>query len=171
MSVHRRTYGIGLMIVLLVLLALGGGFYVLKHRKPARNCDFPETITQKSTGLTLYCPDTTKLPTGITADLAKTSAANNVVIYPMHDGRNALSVSLQSKPTKDQLTNFVANIIPLHFDADTSIGKGAIGVTQQGQSLLELPTNKATWILVTGPKNYDSNRMTLIAKAFVVDKP
>jgi hypothetical protein len=169
MSVRRRTYIVGPLSLVVAVLVLGGGLYTFQHRKPARNCDFPKDITQASTGLKLYCPDAAKLPGGITVDLAKASSSANAVIYPIHDGPTTLSASLQPKPTADQLTNFVANIIPLHFDANTSIGKGAIGVTNQGRSLLELPTTSSTWILVTGPKDYDSDRLVKIAKAFVAD--
>jgi hypothetical protein len=150
---------------------LGSGFYVLKFRKPASKCDFPDTITSESTGLTLYCPDATKLPDGITVDLSKASSSSNAVIYPIHDGTTTLSVSLQPKPPKDQLTNFITHIIPLHFDVDTNVGKGAIGVTNQGQSLLDLPTKSSTWIFVTGPKDYDSQRLTKIAQSFVTAQP
>jgi hypothetical protein len=164
MTVRRRVYIVSSLVLALVLL--GGGYAVLKHRSSAKNCDFPDVIRQ-TTSLKLYCPNPKQLPAGVVVDLSKASASSAAVIYPITDSNTTLSVSLQQKPTTEQLTNFVTNIIPLHFDANTRVGKGYIGVTNQGQSLLDLPTNNSnTWILVTGPKDYDSRRLKQIAETF-----
>jgi hypothetical protein len=154
---------------LFIVIVLGGAILIWsKAQQPAKHCDFSPTLRQQVGSLKLYCLNASKLPAGVTTQSSRATYGNGAVLFPIQDGANTLSVTLQPKPTKDQLTNFTANLIPLHFDVNTPVGKAQTGISQ-GRSLTSLPTNTSTWIILTAPKDYNIDRLTKILKAFQAD--
>lgn len=150
------------------LLIVGGVLTSLGASNDSNNCDFSSSIRQATGSLQLYCLNASKLPRGVTTSLSDASFGNGALLYSVRDGSSTLSVTLQHKPTKDQLANFTVNVIPLHFDVDTTIGKAQIGATKD-QTIMSLPTASTTWILVSAPLNYSPDKLTQIAKAFIQD--
>ncbi len=130
-------------------------------------CAFSSEIVEKAHDIPLYCIDERKLPSGIVSHTASAHFGSGAVIYNVVDGNETLSVSLQKKPDEKQLANFVPNIIPLHFQVDTPIGKASIGVHEK-QTIVSLPTTSSTWIIITGPASYDPDKMTRLLALFTL---
>jgi hypothetical protein len=153
------------------LLALGAfaAYSTSRHASPTSHvrCDFP-ALLHKETSFPLFCVDPQKLPKGAVSHAARASGNRETVLFAIQDGQQTLSVSQQHKPPQDQLVNFVSNVIPLHFEVNTSVGKAYVGVSQK-KTLVSLPTKDTTWILVTAPENYDPDKMTNVLQAFTKD--
>jgi hypothetical protein len=148
---------------------IGVGFFAMgRNSAPQYHCDFSPSLREKARNRKLYCPDPKKLPAGVTSKLSGATYGQGAVVYSITDGSSTIAVSLQQKPDKDKLANFVVNIIPLHFDADTPVGKAQTGVSQ-GRSLTSLPTDSSTWILISAPQDYNIDRLTEILKTFQAD--
>lgn len=160
---HMRTRliliaGVGVI----VMGSIGTLMYHNLHTQA--RCPFPSAIL-KTADVHLYCPNETTLPSAVTSNVRHATTNNQTVIYDIHDGSVTLAVSLQEKPSDAQLANFVQNLIPLHIDTQTTIGTAQTGVSNN-RSLTSLPTPTDTWIIVTAPASYDTNRLVMILKAF-----
>jgi hypothetical protein len=156
--------------VLAAAVIIGGTAYFVSDRSKSvtHHCDFPASVREKSGDRKLYCPDSKSLPSGVVSKTGEATYGRGAVVYSIVDGTSTIAVSLQTKPDKEHLANFVPNIIPLHFDVETPIGKAQVGVS--GNSFItSLPTSSTTWILVTGPKDYSLDKLTPILKTFRQD--
>ncbi len=147
------------------------GIVVSKNRPPSRAhaCEFSENVRMQAGSLKLYCVDEQQLPAGLTGSSGSASYGKGAVVYALRDGTKTVSISLQKMPSKNELANFVQNLIPLHLEVETSVGKAYFGVNNN-KTLVSLPVrNSPTWILMTAPEEYSPERVIAIVKNIVPD--
>jgi len=112
----------------------------------------------------VYYPAKKELPPGYTLDLSSFGQPRqNGVNYTVSNSEGQkLVFSLQPKPSSSALQNFEANYIPLNNSFRTANGQALIGAynTKTGiETLVSLPTNSSTWIIITGPDNINQTQL------------
>jgi hypothetical protein len=158
----RKPLVIGICAFLIILIAGVGGFlYINKTKSPV-----PKNIS-KSVNFPIYYPDQKKLPSGYT--LSKSSFKSpqpGAVLYSVqYDNGKKLVFSVQQKPSDSDLAAFVKNYIPIHRQVLTLVGTATVGAIGP-QTVVSLPTDSNTWIIVTGPANaYGTDNLAQVLKA------
>lgn len=153
-----------------MVLLFGGasiGMWLYLHRSVS---PVPKSI-QKSVSFPIYYPEQAKLPAGYNLDLRsfKNPVPNGISYIVRYSNGNKLVFSLQEKPSDSELQSFNANYIPLRNEVHTNIGLAEIGAySKQGkvETLVSLPTNSPTWIIITAPYNINQDQLKEILKSF-----
>ena len=156
-------HGLALFVggVLVILAAAGGSYwYVSRNSSPV-----PRNI-QSKVDFPIYYPDQKKLPTGyrLNPDSFKAPQANGVVYEVDYGNGKRMVFSVQPKPSDNALQTFNSSYIPLRTDYQTPSGTAEIGAYNDNgkittETLVSLPTNDKTWLLITAP--YDINQAQL----------
>lgn len=142
------------------MVAFGGWFYMKNARSP-----IPKNISQ-SVSFPIYYPDQKKLPQGYTLSLKSfTSPQKGVILYSVKYKGKKLVFSLQKKPSDNDIQSFYLNYIPLRNKMQTQLGQAEIGAYRSGgnlQTVVSLPTNKGTWLIITAPYDINQNQLKQI---------
>jgi hypothetical protein len=159
--------------LIIVLLLIGGaGVGIWSHRqpvaiqKPINSSPVPLAIAQ-SVNFPIYYPDPQKLPTGYSLNSSsfKYVPGQGIVYYVNYDNGKRLVFTLQKKPSNDELATFNKKYIPIHREVLTSLGTATIGGIS-GQTIVSLPTDNLTWIIITGPANiYATDKLTQVVES------
>jgi hypothetical protein len=151
---------------LLVLTGGGAGGWFFTHRSVS---PVPKNI-QSAVSFPIYYPDQKKLPTGYTLDLQSFKVPQkNGVAYSVDYGLSQkLIFSVQPKPSNAELESFNASYIPLRNDYQTPVGKAEIGAYNSHgvlESLISLPTNGSTWLIITAPYNVNQDQLKQVLQS------
>ncbi len=115
----------------------------------------------------VYYPQQSKLPAGYTLDTKSFTASDQAVIYAINYGSGQkITVSVQKRPSDNNLANFYKHSIPIHSDVLTMIGKAAVGAVGE-QTMVSLPTNDRSWLIITGPATIDRDQLTQVLQSIV----
>ena len=155
-------------IVLLAIILIGAlGIYFYHHSSATKQVavnPVPINIRGK-VKFDVYFPVQSKLPNGYSLDINSFTANNVAVIYSVDFKSNIkLTFSIQQKPSPSDIQLFYSKYLPLHLIVNTPIGIGSIGVIGS-QTVASLPTNTNSWVLITGPKNTNTNDLINILKS------
>lgn len=159
----RRRKAIVASLVCSLIIAGSVGFILLRGQTaanpiPARYrtaVDFP-----------VYYPAAGKLPSGYKLNAASfSSPAANVIVYAIDYGDQHVAVSQQDKPASSDLQSFADGRIPLHTTQSTPVGQAMIGAIGN-QSIVSLPTNSKTWIIVTAPYSINQSQLKQLLDSF-----
>jgi hypothetical protein len=150
----------------LVLIAIGLGIWLFLHRGAS---PVPKNI-KSAVSFPIYYPDQKKLPDGYTLDINsfKNPVKDGVAYLVRYGAGKKLVFSLQNKPLSADLQQFNSNFIPLHNELRTDIGTAEIGAyNAKGslQTLISLPTNESTWIIITAPPDVNQDQLKHILKS------
>jgi hypothetical protein len=159
---RTKTIILAVFAVLVIAGAVTGGLIY----KSAHDSPVPKSIA-KQVDFPIYYPAQKQLPKGYT--LSKTSfksPQSGVVVYAVTYGNGKrLVFSVQKKPSDDELASFVKTYIPIHREALTLVGKATIG-SLNNRTVVSIPTDSGTWILVTGPPEaYGTDALSKTLKA------
>ena len=159
----RRKRWIFGVLILLILSAGAASGWIFTHRDKS---PVPKSV-QSAVSFPIYYPDQKKLPNGYTLDTGSFSAGqDNAVIYKIHYGDNkTIAVTVQVKPPSSALQNFYSTRIPLHTTVNTSVGTATVGAIGT-QTIVSLPTNGNSWLLITAPGNIDQSQLKQVLQAF-----
>ncbi len=133
----------------------GGWLYANSTKSPV-----PKNLSE-SVNFPVYYPDIKKLPNGYTLNKGSfTSPEKGVIIYSVNygDGKK-LIFSTQQQPSDSKIQSFYSNYIPLRNKMGTNLGEaevGAYGTEKNLKTVVSLPTNNKTWLIITAP--YDINQ-------------
>lgn len=148
----------------LVLLILGAGvadgwLYLHRGTDPV-----PKSIRQ-SVSFPIYYPDPKKLPVGYNLNLHSLSASAKAVIYSInYDDGKKLVFTIQKRPTDSELGYFDTKDIPINHKVLTLIGTATVGAIGQ-QTIVSLPTDGGSWILMTGPAVIDQSSLNAVLRS------
>ena len=162
---QKKTFS---LTIILILIIVGlSGFFIFHAKRSA----VPAYIT-KQVSFPIFIPDSKLLPPGYSLDKNSFSVQRHeAVIYTVSYPQNQrLNFSVQQKPSNDDLALFNKNYIPIHRQVLTLIGtatEGAIG----NQTVVSLPTNDGSWVLITGPQNiYGTDDLARVLNAIRENK-
>jgi hypothetical protein len=151
-----------ILSVLGILIMLGGvaGGWLFLHREIS---PIPKSL-RNSVNFTVYYPDPKKLPTGYSLNVSSFQIAqkNGVLYYVTYDGDKKIAFSVQEKISDVDLQSFYTNYMPLHQDFATPAGKAQIGASSSSgaeKTLVSLPTNTNTWLLITAPLDINQDKL------------
>lgn len=122
----------------------------------------------------VYYPDKAKLPKGYVLDTTSfQSPQPNTLLYSVKygDGQTLL-FSLQPKPSDEEIQRFYSNHIPLRNQVKTPAGRAEIGAYNNAdklQTIVSLPTNDDTWILITAPSEIDQSDLKKVLNSLTRD--
>jgi hypothetical protein len=144
----------------------GGWFYLHRSVNPVP-AKFRKDLT-----FTVFYPDKKKLPAGYVLDENSFSNPHdNTLLYRVTygDGKK-LTFALQVKPSADDIESFYANLIPLRNKMDVPAGHAEIGAYNNAgkidtQSVVSLPTETNTWIIITGPADIDQGQLKQVLES------
>jgi hypothetical protein len=147
-------------LILIFLIAVGGTiFSVVHHTSPISE------VIKKQVKFDVYYPDPAKIPAGYSVDYSDISVTPQALIYTINGhALLKLFVSEQTKPPEVQLHYFYTNQMQLHTDIKTNVGTAAVGAIG-AQTVVSLPTNTNTWLLISAnqPETAASLRQILVA--------
>lgn len=151
-------------VVVIAVLAAGIAWFFLRPKSPV-----PSKIA-KAVDFPVYYPDPKKLPAGYTLDTTsfKNPVSNGISYSVDYGNGQKLVFSLQDKPSSSELQDFNSNYIPLHNDYKTPVGQAELGAYNNHgttESLISLPTNGKTWIIITAPYNTDQTKLKQVLSA------
>jgi hypothetical protein len=156
---HRWPFVVGLG--LLVVMAGAAAWLWLVPRDPV-----PADVKQ-AVNFPVYYPQQDKLPAGYVLDTKSFVASDQAVIYAINYGDNQkLVVTVQKRPTDDELAVFYKNSIPIHKDVLTLTGKAAVGAVGE-QTMVSLPTSDRSWLIMTGPADINRDQLTQVLQSIV----
>lgn len=157
-SNKKRWLIVFLVTVVVILIALGIFLYL-----KVNNGLLPDPIkssVSKTLPYNIYYTDQKKLPSGYYLDPSSFQVTSDgAVTYNVNYGNNqTLYFSLEKKISSNQLNTFYTNYIPLHLTKSSPVGTATIGVIHN-QTVVSIPTNTNTWIIITAPLNYDQKNL------------
>jgi hypothetical protein len=152
---RRTKIAIICLVAVAGIVCVGGLLYANNTRSPV-----PKNLN-KSVNFPVYYPDAKQLPNGYTLNKNSfTSPEKGVIIYSVSYGNGKkLIFSVQEQPSDSKIQSFYGNYIPLRNRMQTNLGEAQIGAYGAGKNLktvVSLPTNKKTWLIITTP--YDINQ-------------
>lgn len=162
----RKRAGFLWLLVALAVVGVGAYFVLENFKKstPQKTSPVP-VIVQRSVSFPVYYPDPSKLPTGYILDQTSFSGNNQAVVYSVnYDADKKIAFTVQNKPSEDELKTFHANQLPLRHEVPLPIGTAAIGVLNN-QTLVSLPTNGTSWLIVAAPLDIDQDHLKQILQA------
>jgi hypothetical protein len=109
----------------------------------------------------IYIPRQNKLPSGFTFDKSSIGLEDQgqAVVYAISTPSGSrLVVSNQQKPSAAALSLFYKNQMPLTIPVTTPVGVAALG-SLNNETVVSLPTNTNTWILMTAPLNFSQRQI------------
>lgn len=125
----------------------------------------PQSI-RKQVDFHIYYPDQAKLPQGYSFNASSVSASDQAIVYRIdHNDKQALAVTVQKKPSLDDLESFVKRQLPLNIKEDTPIGDATIGGIDK-QLVVSLPSDTNSWLIITGKSNFDKKVLKQILNSF-----
>jgi hypothetical protein len=148
------------LIAALLIVVVGIRWVEWQHRYTS---PVPKNIVQ-GVSFPIYYPVQKILPVGYTLDLNSfEQPRQNGISYMVSNNKGQkLVFSLQPKPSSSALQNFEANYIPLNNSYQTANGQALIGAynTKTGiETLVSLPTDSSTWVIITGPSNINQTQL------------
>jgi hypothetical protein len=146
-------------LLLLIIIGAAAGTYLYRDRITS---PVPKNISQ-SVSFPIYYPDPKKLPAGYTLDLRSFNAPvkNGVTYWVTYGKGNKIVFSIQQKPSSEELQTFNGNYLPLKISYQTPVGLAEIGAYNL-KTLVSLPTNSSTWVIITAPPNIDQGQLEQI---------
>jgi len=144
-----------LTAALLVLIGSSSAWFYIHHN----SSPVPKSISQSVT-FPVYYPAPQKLPNGYTLNLNsfKTPVKNGVTYTVSYDNNKQIVFSIQPKPSASELQTFNGNYLPLKTSYQTAVGQAEIGAYNL-KTLVSLPTNSSTWIIITAPSNINQGQL------------
>jgi hypothetical protein len=115
----------------------------------------------------IYYPDPTRLPSGYSLDAQSFTANHTTVLYKIHHGDQELIVTLQQKPSTLAIQTFYHVHMPLTITVPTKVGTASLGVLNN-ETVVSLPTNTNTWLLMTAPLNADEAQIRRVIQAMIL---
>jgi hypothetical protein len=160
------TYSRIILAVLSLLVIAGGVTFAIVHKHLPS--PIPTAIV-KGANFTVYYPLAAKLPSGYNLNIASMHRVNGALIYRIdRGGSQVLAVSEVRKPSAAELNNFYTNDLPLSTTHKTAIGTASLGAINK-TSVVSLPTNGDTWIVMTESQNVVQTQLKQILDAFVAN--
>lgn len=162
----RKNKRLILILIGAILLILIGGFgtwfYVYKNSSLV-----PKSISQSVT-FPVYYPNPKKLPKGYTLNLNsfKTPIKNGVTYTVSYGNGKKIVFSIQLKPSGSTIQTFVGNYMPLRTAYQTAVGEAEIGAYNL-KTLVSLPTNSNSWIIITAPPNINQRQLEQVLSAII----
>lgn len=156
----------------IILLSMIGWFIIHRYHyfsdsKGLKTADPLPSKIRNSVGFGLYYPSTSVLPSGYTLNTRSFSSNKIAVVYTVNMPSGKLVFSQQQKPSTMTLQTFVAKYLPLHLTMVTSLGTADMGVIGS-QTVISLPTNGNTWILITGPLNTNQAQLSRVLQSLQI---
>jgi len=147
-----------LIIIILVVTGEFGRVIFIKNDSPV-----PKMVI-KAVNYPIYYPDQKKLPSGYMLNINsfKNPVANGAYYTVTYNTGKQIIFSLQEKPSDRDLEAFINNYIVLHNDYQTSSGLAKIGAYNNHgvlETLISLPTNDKTWLIITAPPDINQNQL------------
>ena len=162
-SINMRILFITVLILMIVVII---GLWIYEHKS---SLPVPQNISQL-VSFPIYYPDPNKLPKGYKLDVKSFSAPlKNGVTYTVNYGNdNKIVFSVQPKPSADELLTFDGNFLPLRTSYQTAVGQAEIGAYNL-KTLVSLPTNSSSWIIITAPPNINQDQLKQVLSAITKD--
>ncbi len=162
-----------IVAVLVVMIAVLGSWRVFVfEQKPSAAIQNPSVLpasVRSQVNFPIPYPEQKKLPAGYTLNLSSFSATDQVVVYSIaYDQDKRIAITVQKKPSDDELKAFYANQIPIRNEVKVPAGMAAIGVIND-QTFASLPTQEDAWLLITAPKDIDQNNLKRVLQAMRAD--
>jgi hypothetical protein len=165
MLIAKRKWLIwGGVLVLVLAVVATAVIYIAQDKSPV-----PAAI-QKSVSFPVYYPDEHLLPAGYTLDTNSfKTPQQNAVLYKVTYGKDqALTFSVQPKVSAEELQHFYENFMPLRTDYKTAVGQAEIGAYNNHdklQTLVSLPTDSKTWLIITAPADINQKQLKQVLSA------
>ena len=154
---------------LILIILIGLGIYFFKNNN---NNTLPYPISKEAVqqlGFDIYYPNPKLLPSGYELNTGSFSSTNQVLIYSVSYGNKKIVFSDQAKPSYDQLLSFVNDNLSLNTTYSTNIGTATIGAIKS-QTVISLPTNTNSWLIITGPQNINQDDLDEVLSAIELAK-
>ena len=126
----------------------------------------PQAVAQ-AVNFPIYYPDQKKLPAGysLNSNSFKYLPGQGVLYYVSYDNGKRLVFTLQQKPSGSDLANFNKKYIPINRQVLTLVGTATMGAIGD-QTVVSLPTDSNTWIIITGPADiYATSQLTQVVRS------
>jgi hypothetical protein len=108
------------------------------------------------------------LPSGYVFNVQAISSSNQTVLYTVGYGHNQkLIFTEQDRPSDIAIKGFYSVHMPLYIPVDTSVGTAALGELNH-ETVISLPTNTNTWILMTAPLNADQSQLKKVVRSLAI---
>ena len=163
----RALQNLGVVMLVIVISALV--VFIYQQVSVAPN-PVPLNVRSKL-DFPIYYPVLSKLPKGYTLNLKSFSyPTKNVLVFSVdYASNNKITFSEQKKPSATEIQAFYADYMPLRNNYQTPVGQAEISAYNNGGSTLEtvvsLPTNTSTWIIITAPPNINQNQLDQVLSA------
>ena len=147
----------------LAILAIVG--FVVFHKDTSAN-PVPAGL-KTAVDYPVYYPDESKLPGGYKLNTASfANPTHDVIIYSLSNNQGQqVEVSLQDKPSANDLKAFDDYRIPLHSTFSTPIGQAIIGAIGN-QNVASVPTSSKAWLILTAPQEISQASLKQLLSAF-----
>lgn len=156
------------IIILVIVIAIIGASLAELHTRQNKS-PIPTSVS-KSVSFSIYYPDPKKLPKGYVLDTNSfANPVKNGVSYTVSYGNNQKMVfSIQPKPSDSALKTFEGSYMPLRTAYQTPVGQAELGA-YNSKTLVSLPTNSSTWIIITAPPNINQDQLKQVLQS--IKKP
>lgn len=150
--------------LVLVLIVLGLASVAALRFLQFSDSPVPKSIREK-TSFAIYYPNQNNLPQGYKLDQSSFRKVDgDVVLFSVSYGSGQQIIfSEQNKPVQNVIDKFHDEVIPVHTEQDTPIGKAVIGANGKGSDLktiASLPVNKkGPWLIVTAPSDINQEHL------------
>jgi hypothetical protein len=163
-SLRGNTIRSSISVVIVALVALAGAGLSLTHHPYD---PVPKNI-RNAVKFNMYFPNPAQLPAGYNLDINSFSKSSQAVLYTVSYGSNShLIFTVQRKPSSADIQGFYKNHLPLTIPIQTHVGTAALGVLQN-ETVISLPTNTNSWIIMTAPLNANQNTLKQVMKAITL---
>jgi hypothetical protein len=163
---HRKLLYLSTFIFFLMLAA--GLFYYFLFIKDKNTLPLPiSRQTVKSLQFDIYYPNKKMLPSSYVLNTSSFSYSEQTLIYTVTGGLSKIIFSNQLKPDNAQIQQFYATKMPLHTTLNTSIGTATIG-SINGQTIVSIPTNTNTWVIMTAPQTVNQQDLSQIINSIEI---
>ena len=157
----KRKIIVGLLVLFIFIGGAGAWTYSHRYISPV-----PKSA-QESVSFPVYYPDQNKLPLGYTFNLGSFSnPRKDVLLYAVdYSVGKKIVISLQKKPSVDQINKFYLAFIPLTNQVNLPLGQARIGITSNQpdqKTIVSLPTNDGVWIIATAPVGVDQKQLNQV---------
>jgi hypothetical protein len=156
------------VVIIIIIIVIGTFLLAAQARRHMQsslvNSAVPYGIRQR-VDFTIYYPDNNKMPAGYRYNPSTLHATKNAADYAIDkDGTQLFAVTIQSKPSAAALQTFYTHNLPLSTIIVTPIGTANVG-TINLQSVISLPTNGNSWLILTTPQPIQTATLTKILNA------
>jgi hypothetical protein len=128
------------------------------------------TNIRRVTAFNIYYPNQIELPADYRLDTNSFSSNSQAVEYTVSHGISQhLIFTVQAKPSEADIQGFYHNHLPLTIPIKTSVGNAALGILNN-ETVISLPTNTNSWILMTAPTNIQQTQLKQVIRAMILAK-